>query len=497
MDEMISHWEPIHDLPQDWERFVSKELEALSGIWKERADRLRLSKSYQDFLGRMKRKIAIETGVIERLYNIDRGVTDLLIQRGIDEALIPHGATDQSATTVVAMIRDHEGAVDWLFDFVARQLPLSPFYIRSLHQMLTAHQTHVEARDQFGNIGRLELLRGEWKKFPNNPTRSDGSVHTYCPPEQVPPQIDRMIAWHEEHDRKGVVPEVEAAWLHHRFTQIHPFQDGNGRVARCLASLVFIRAGWFPLVITRDDRTDYITALEAADIGNLRPLIDLFARRQREAFISSLSLSEQVLTSETTTQTIIEAAVDKIVRSRITITDDDKTKVEQFAATLFEFARSRLAEVTQQLRSALANLPERHAVLLNYADLENEQRNYYYRYQIIETARSLDYFANLSHHKSWINLTIRAEDNGAHTELLLSFHGLGRAYQGVLVCSGCAYHKVASDQEDNAIIQDIQPLSQSPFQITYLDVPADLEQRFQDWLENVIVVGLEYWRKSL
>ena len=53
--------------------------------------------------------------------------------------------------------------------------------------------------------------------------------------------------------RRGVPVEVEAAWLHHRFTQIHPYQDGNGRVARALASLLFIKAGWFPVVVTRDD----------------------------------------------------------------------------------------------------------------------------------------------------------------------------------------------------------------------------------------------------
>ena len=43
-------------------------------------------------------------------------------------------------------------------------------------------------------------------------------------------------------------PEVEAAWLHHRFGQIHPFQDGNGRVARALATMIFLRAGFVPLV---------------------------------------------------------------------------------------------------------------------------------------------------------------------------------------------------------------------------------------------------------
>lgn len=111
----------------------------------------------------------------------------------------------------------------------------------------------------------ISLIKGDWKKQPNNPLRPDGSVHEYCPPIQVPSEMDQLISWHHRHREIGVSPEVEAAWLHHRFTQIHPFQDGNGRVARCLASLIFIQVGWFPLVITRDTRKGYIEALEEAD----------------------------------------------------------------------------------------------------------------------------------------------------------------------------------------------------------------------------------------
>ncbi len=84
--------------------------------------------------------------------------------------------------------------------------------------------------------------------------RPDGLIHEYCPPEQVTSEMDRLIELHREHQIGEIPPEVEAAWLHHRFTQIHPFQDGNGRIARCLASLVFIQAKWFPLVLTRGDR---------------------------------------------------------------------------------------------------------------------------------------------------------------------------------------------------------------------------------------------------
>jgi Fic family protein len=78
--------------------------------------------------------------------------------------------------------------------------------------------------------------------------------------------------------------------LHHRFTQTHPFQDGNGRVARTLASLIFIRQGLFPIVITRNDRQEYINASEAADKGELTGLVNLFSRLQEKILIKGLGL---------------------------------------------------------------------------------------------------------------------------------------------------------------------------------------------------------------
>jgi len=93
--------------------------------------------------------------------------------------------------------------------------------------------------------------------------------------------MDRLIAMHKEHQQKDIPPEIEAAWLHHRFAQIHPFQDGNGRVVRALASLVFLRAGWFPLVVNRDERVEYIESLEKADQGDFASLVNLFAMIQK------------------------------------------------------------------------------------------------------------------------------------------------------------------------------------------------------------------------
>ena len=82
------------------------------------------------------------------------------------------------------------------------------------------------------------------------------------------------------------------------------------------------------------------------------------------------------------------------------------------------------------------------------------------------------------------------------TTLLLSFHVLGHEYRGLLVCIACAYHRDDSEEGERNI-SDIQPLTDSPFQFSYADEQDNLIERFQQWLEDVIVTGLEYWNKSI
>lgn len=72
------------------------------------------------FLECWKNRLAVETGVLEGLYSIDRGVTETLIERGFDAALIPNDLTDKDPTVVVKLLRDQRSAVDLVFDVVAQ-----------------------------------------------------------------------------------------------------------------------------------------------------------------------------------------------------------------------------------------------------------------------------------------------------------------------------------------------------------------------------------------
>ena len=90
--------------------------------------------------------------------------------------------------------------------------------------------------------------------------------------------MDRLLEMHHSGTVDRDLPtDVEAAWLHHRFVRIHPFQDGNGRMARLLMAYVFARNRECPPVISLDRREHYILSLEEADRSDLRPFIEFVA----------------------------------------------------------------------------------------------------------------------------------------------------------------------------------------------------------------------------
>ncbi len=73
------------------------------------------------------------------------------------------------------------------------------------------------------------------------------------------------------------VPEALAR-IHADFERLHPFIDGNGRTGRLLLNLALTRLGWPPIVIFKEQRRRYITALDRADHGDPGPLAELIAR---------------------------------------------------------------------------------------------------------------------------------------------------------------------------------------------------------------------------
>jgi len=95
--------------------------------------------------------------------------------------------------------------------------------------------------------------------------------------KEVPDLMKRIID--ELNSKEAGRKAVESATrLHHQFVWIHPFVDGNGRLARLLTNLRLMRANFPPIVLQKKIRMTYYRALEAGDDGDLKPLAGIVAR---------------------------------------------------------------------------------------------------------------------------------------------------------------------------------------------------------------------------
>jgi len=492
MTEVRDHvWRPIEDLPPDWPSLKDTELHSLMTAWQQQAESMRRSASYTGFLTRLRREWAIETGQIERLYNISEGATKTLIEQGFDASLLTHEDTDKHPEQVIDYIKDQYQAIGGLYQFVSGDRPLGISFIKELHSVLTAHQTHYDARDTLGNFVVRELPRGTWKTIPNNVELEDGKVFEFCPYEHVAAEMDQLIAWHVEHEQRLVPPEIESAWLHHRFTLIHPFTDGNGRVARCLATLVLLKARWFPLVVTRGDRTDYLNAIRQADLRDLGPLALLFGQLQKRAIKHAMSLSEEVERGSAAIRTILDRVKEKFQRER-TAQQQLQKKVFQFGDGLWDLACEKLETMVGQINPIIADQENVDYRAYTNSAGPTAPKSDYYRYEIVQCANKLDYFANLNDYRAWARLVIVT---GTQIEILFSFHGIGREFSGVLVCSGMAYTKRKTEEATE--FTDLKALSSEPFYFAYSEPLTQINDRFNKWIDQALVEGLDYWRKAI
>lgn len=101
---------------------------------------------------------------------------------------------------------------------------------------------------------------GVYRKLPVIIT---GSNYPVCQPEKIRDEMKKLFIWANE-KRANYHPIEFAAKLHKNFVFIHPFIDGNGRMARLLMNTALIQDGYLPVIIPPIQRLEYINYLEKA-----------------------------------------------------------------------------------------------------------------------------------------------------------------------------------------------------------------------------------------
>ncbi|WP_229388861.1 Fic family protein [Methanosarcina sp. DH2] len=161
-------------------------------------------------------------------------------------------------------------AFDRMVELAKKKCAIDHIIIQEIHETVT--------KGIFEDAGRYRTRN----------VRITGAVKS--PPDwskivKLTDELIEKIAESNEH------PIETASFLHHRFVEIHPFSDGNGRVARLLINLYLISRDYPPVVLKKEDRGKYYKSLRAADAGNLRPFANFIAKAVDENLTLYLSIS--------------------------------------------------------------------------------------------------------------------------------------------------------------------------------------------------------------
>jgi len=191
-------------------------------------------------------------------------------------------ALDQKGPNVKALFRSQLNAYDYILDFATRAVPIAEAWIRELHAQICEAQ---ESYRVWTEVGWQEqpLPKGEYKHLPNHVLLADGSFHSYAPVDMTPTEMFRFCQELRSPKFLEAHPILQASYAHYGFVVIHPFADGNGRVARALGSVFTFRAESVPLLMLVDTRKDYLESLRAADAGDYESFIAFTMERALDA----------------------------------------------------------------------------------------------------------------------------------------------------------------------------------------------------------------------
>ncbi|CAN5390006.1 hypothetical protein BH20ACI2_BH20ACI2_17210 [soil metagenome] len=195
---------------------------------------------------------------------------------GETKALILFGITAQGKPLKDHFeITGHNDAINWVIDLVRGESELTEVFIRELHTLILKEPRYREALTSDGKPTRRLIEVGKYKTRPNHVITATGETFYFATPEETPAKMQELVEWfRNEKERSDVNPIILASLFHYRFIRIHPFDDGNGRVARILMNFILMQFGYPPVIIRTDDKENYYRVLTLADADQLEPFIE-------------------------------------------------------------------------------------------------------------------------------------------------------------------------------------------------------------------------------
>ena len=158
-----------------------------------------------------------------------------------------------------------------IVEAVDKDKPLTQNFIRTLHRTLLREDYTVYRMLPGGVQTSYVIHAGQYKTRPNSVITRYGDHFDYASPEETPALMTDLVDWYNQTEQDGSLSPADLAILfHYRYIRIHPFEDGNGRIARLLMNYILSRHGYPMIVVRGRQKQDYLEALHKSDlkVGN-------------------------------------------------------------------------------------------------------------------------------------------------------------------------------------------------------------------------------------
>lgn len=198
---------------------------------------------------------------------------------GETKALLLHGITAGAKPLKDYLeIKGHDEAIKWIEEIIKDETPLGETFIRQLHTLILKEPYEIDAQTLDGNLTKRLIKVGEYKTHPNHVLTQTGEMFYFAEPFETPIKMRELVDWFRGKKETDFNPILLAAEFHYKFIRIHPFDDGNGRIARILMNFILMQYGFPPVVIKTEDKQNYIFSLQQADAGIYEPFFEYIAK---------------------------------------------------------------------------------------------------------------------------------------------------------------------------------------------------------------------------
>ncbi|RPD82134.1 hypothetical protein L226DRAFT_528334 [Lentinus tigrinus ALCF2SS1-7] len=244
--------------------------EELKKRWSTLSAQTSLSQAYL-------RKLAVDTNHFEDVFRLTEESVKDVVKRGIADSVLEPTAESKlhDADKIRQILSDTISAYGILDELLREPEKLNRSSICEAHARLMHTCRFLEP-------GRY-IPPGETRST----TRTTVDILGYnsaqcCPFTEVDKEVDYICNMSKQWIRSWRNPFATASWIHLVLTRCNPFDDGNGRIARIIASIPLVKTGYPPISITMSHRTSYYAAIPQAYDGDHSPFIQCLVDGMRD-----------------------------------------------------------------------------------------------------------------------------------------------------------------------------------------------------------------------